>query len=79
MKDYKVVGSQYYDNPYYLANVRRYVAEWQGYWSEHIPAMMRSQAVPDGSAWGRIPSPKPQVGDSTATFEYNVYVHCAPP
>jgi len=79
MEDYKTVGSQYFDNPYYLANVRRYISEWKAYWGEYIPAMMETKAVPDGSSWGRYPSPKPQVGDSTATFEYNVYVHCFTP
>jgi len=79
MDDYKTVGSQYFDNPHYLANVRRYIAEWKAYWGEYIPAMMQTKAVPDGSSWGRLPSPKPQVGDSTATFEYNVYVHCFTP
>jgi len=79
MEDYKTVGSQYLDNPYYLANVRRYIAEWKQYWREYIPAMIETQAVPDGSVWGKIPSPKPQVGDSTATWTYNVYVHCFTP
>ena len=36
-------------------------------------------AVPAGGAWGdnwgHYPSPEPEVGDSTATFEYNVYMH----
>ena len=79
MADYRTVGSKYFDNPYYLANVRRYVADWKHYWGENIPAMMQTKAVPDGSSWGKLPSPKPQVGDSTATFEYNVYVHCFTP
>ncbi len=79
MEDYKTVGSKYFDNPYYLANVRRYIAEWKAYWGEHIPAMMETKAVPDGSSWGQYPSPKPQVGDSTATWTYNVYVHCLTP
>jgi len=79
IEDYKTVGSKYFDNPYYLANVRRYIAEWKQYWGEHIPAMMQTKAVPDGSSWGRYPSPKPQVGDSTATWTYNVYVHCFTP
>jgi len=79
MEDYKTVGSKYFDNPYYLANVRRYIAEWRQYWGEHIPVMMETKAVPDGSAWGQYPSPKPQVGDSTATWTYNVYVHCFTP
>ncbi|MCF7849919.1 MAG: hypothetical protein K9M45_13790, partial [Kiritimatiellales bacterium] len=79
MEDYKTVGSQYFDNPYYLANVRRYMAEWKAYWGDYIPAMMQTRAVPAGSSWAQLPSPKPQVGDSTATFEYNVYVHCFTP
>ena len=79
MPDYKTIGSQYFDNPYYLANVQRYIKEWQAYWGEHIPAMMQTKAVPDGSSWGQLPSPKPDIGDSTATFEYNVYVHCFTP
>ena len=79
MKDYKTVGSKYRDNPYYLANVRRYISDWKQYWGEHIPAMLETKAVPDGSSWGHYPSPKPQVGDSTATWTYNVYVHCFTP
>lgn len=79
MDDYKSVGGQYFDNPYYLANVRRYVAEWKTYWEEYIPAMMQTQAVPDGSSWGSYPSPDPQVGDSQATWTYNVHVHCFTP
>lgn len=75
MEDYKTVGSQYFDKPYYLANVRRYIADWKAYRGGHIPAMMETKAVPDGSSWGSYPSPKPEVGDSTATFEYNVYVN----
>ena len=79
MADYKTVGSKYFDNPYYLANVRRYIADWKKYWGENIPAMMKTKAVPDGSSWGQLPSPKPNIGDSTATFEYNVYMHCFTP
>jgi len=79
MEDYKTVGSQYPDNPYYLANVRRYIAEWQQYWGKHIPEMMSTKAVPDGSSWGSYPSPIADIGDSTACFEYNVYVHSFTP
>ncbi|MBT8037920.1 MAG: hypothetical protein KJO21_10285 [Verrucomicrobiae bacterium] len=79
MEDYKTVGSQYPDNPYYLANMRRYVAAWKAYWENEIPEMMSKKAVPNGNAWGSYPSPKPEVGDSTATFEYNVYMHCFTP
>jgi len=83
MEDYKTVGSKYFDNPYYIANVRRYIADWQSYWSDHVTSMMATTSVPEdckwGSNWGHYPSPKPEVGDSTATFEYNVYVHSLTP
>ena len=79
MEDYKTVGSQYPDNPYYLANVRRYIAEWQQYWEQYIPEMMSTKAVPDGSSWGSYPSPLADIGESTACFEYNVYVHSFTP
>jgi len=78
-EDYQTVGSKYFDNTYYLANVRRYIADWTLYWGEHIPAMMETKAVPNGSSWGQYPSPKPRVGDSKATWTYNVYVHCFTP
>ena len=83
MEDYKTIGSKYPDNPYYLENVRRYIADWKGYWSDYIPAMMKTKAVPEGAAWGEnwghYPSPEPEVGDSTATFNYNVYLHSFTP
>ena len=79
MPDYKTIGSKYPNNPYYLANGRRYIGDWKKYWGENIPAMMKTKAVPDGSSWGQLPSSKPNLGDSTATFEYNVYMHCFTP
>jgi len=79
MQDYKTVGSKYFDNPYYLANVRRYISQWKHYWGRQIPAMIKSGAVPDGSSWGQYPLPDPAAGDSTATQTYNVYVHCFTP
>lgn len=74
MEDYKTVGSAYPDNPYYVENVRRYIAEWKKYWGEYIPEMMRTKAVPDGKPWGSYPSSAPKAGDSKATQVYNVYV-----
>lgn len=74
MPDYKTVGSVYRDNPYYLANFNRYIAEWKTLWADNVPAMIKTKAVPDGSSWGKIPSPTPQVGDSQATWTYNVFV-----
>ncbi|MCH7225438.1 hypothetical protein [Haloferula sp. A504] len=83
MEDYKTVGSKYPDNPYYLENVRRYIADWKGYWGEYIPTMIKTRAVPEGAewgeSWGHYPSPKPEIGDSTATAAYNVYVHSFTP
>lgn len=83
ISDYKTVGSKYFDNPYYLANVRRYIADWKSYWGDYIPAVMETQSVPEdsvwGSNWGHYPSPQPEVGDSTATLQYNVLVHCFTP
>jgi len=75
MEDYKTVGSKYPNNPYYNANVRRYITDWKRYWGEYIPAMMQTKAVPDGGSWGWFPSPAPTVGDSKATWTYNIYVY----
>jgi hypothetical protein len=78
MDDYKTVGSQFTDNPYYIANVRRYIAEWKSYWNDYIPEMIEEKAVPEGAkwgaSWGHYPSPKPVVGDSKAAHVQNVYV-----
>ena len=79
MEDYKTVGSQYPDNPYYLENTRRYIADWRNYWGKYIPEMIETKAVPDAAAWGWNPSPDPQIGDSLATTTYNVYVDCFAP
>ena len=79
MEDYKTVGSQYPDNPYYLENVRRYIADWRNYWGKYIPEMIETKAVPDGKPWGWYPSPDPTIGDSLATTTYNVYVECFAP
>jgi hypothetical protein len=79
MADYKTVGSQYPDNPNYLENIRRYIGDWRKYWSEYIPAMIETKAVPDGSQWGVFPTFAPEIGDSKAAMTYNVYVDCFAP
>jgi hypothetical protein len=79
MEDYKTVGSQYPDNPYYLENTRRYVADWRNYWGKYIPEMIETKSVPDAAPWGWYPSPAPTIGDSLATTTYNVYVECFAP
>jgi hypothetical protein len=77
--DYKTVGSQYPDNPYYLDNARRYISDWRRYWGEYIPAMIETKAAPDGAKWGVIPQLQPKVGDTQSTMTYNVYVDCFSP
>lgn len=79
MEDYKTVGSQYPDNPYYLENTRRYIADWRNYWGKYIPEMIETKSVPDAAPWGHYPSPAPTIGDSLASTTYNVYVECFAP
>jgi hypothetical protein len=79
MADYKTVGSQYPNNPYYLENVKRYMTDWQKYWGEYIPAMIQTKAALDGAQWGVFPKFEPTIGDSQATMTYNVYVDCFSP
>ena len=79
MAEYKTVGSQHPDNPYYLDNVRRYIADWKKYWGEYIPTMIETKAAPDGAQWGVFPTFQPEIGDSQATTTYNVYVDCFSP
>ncbi len=79
MADYKSVGSQYPGNPYYNANIRLHIGHWKKYWSEYIPEMMATKAVPDGLAWGRYPSAASGSSDSTASHIYNVMVHSFTP
>ncbi|MEI6177163.1 MAG: hypothetical protein WCS43_09745 [Verrucomicrobiota bacterium] len=79
MTEYKTVGSQHTDNPYYLENIRRYIADWQKYWGSYIPAMIETKAAPDGAQWGVFPTLAPEIGDTQATATYNVYVDCFSP
>ena len=73
MSDYKIIGAQVPSNPYYLDNVRRYLADWKVYWGDYIPEMMATKAVPDGIKWGTYPSTTPSE-ETTATHTYNVLV-----
>jgi hypothetical protein len=79
MADYKSVGSQYPDNPHYLDNVRRYIADWRKYWGDYIPTMIDTKAAPDGAKWGVIPTFQPVIGETQSTKTYNVYVDCFSP
>jgi sialate O-acetylesterase len=79
MADYKTIGSQHTDNPHYVENIRRYIADWKNYWGTYIPAMIETKAAPDGAQWGVFPKLAPEIGDSQATATYNVYVDCFSP
>lgn len=70
LNDYKIIGSQDPANPYYLSNMRRYLADWKTYWGEYIPDMMATRAVPDGIPWGTYPTVLP-TEKTRATRTYN--------
>ena len=74
MEDYKSVIAMYPGNPYYDANVRRYVADWKKYWGEYIPEMIATKKVPDGKTWGTYPSLANSATPSEASQGYNVMV-----
>jgi hypothetical protein len=75
MADYKTIGSNYPDNPYYVENIRKYISDWKTYWNTYIPEMIATKAVPDGKPWGSYPALGSRKGvDSPATVVYNIYV-----
>jgi len=78
MADYRDLAAVRPGNPYYNANVRRYIAAWKKYWQEYVPEMMATKRVPDGAAWGGILSLSSSVS-STASQAYNVMVHSFAP
>ncbi len=78
MSDYKDLATVLPGNPYYAANARRYVTAWKQYWSEYIPQMTASRAVPDGAAWGSYPTLTSSV-TSQAAEAYNVLAHSFTP
>jgi len=78
IEDYRDLAAVLPGNPYYDANVNRYVTAWKQYWGEYIPRMMATRAVPDGAAWGSYPSLASSV-TSDAAQTYNVLVHSFTP
>ena len=54
-EDYEQLASMFPGTKPYEANVQRYVNEWRKYWSEYIPALMETKAVPDKAGWGSFP------------------------
>jgi sialate O-acetylesterase len=55
MADYRNLAQMQPGHELYDANVRRYIAEWKKYWSEFIPQMIATRAVPNGEPWGTYP------------------------
>lgn len=46
--DYENLAQLQPGNPIYDANVRRYIGAWKSYWSDFIPRMIATRAVPNG-------------------------------
>jgi hypothetical protein len=53
--DYENIAQMQPGNPLYDANVRRYKDAWKTYWSDFIPQMIATRAVPSGEKWGTFP------------------------
>ena len=78
-EDYRALASVWPGNPYYDANVRRYITDWKKYWSEFIPQIMATKKLPDDApAWGTYPSLSSS-NTTTASQTYNVLVHSFTP
>lgn len=71
--DYDQLGSMFPGTKPYETNVQRYVKEWKKYWSEYIPALMETKAVPDKAAWGSYPGLAGLI-KTDASQVYNVMV-----
>ena len=78
-EDYAKLGTLYPGSPSYDANVRRYVSDWKAYWSDYVPDMITTKAVPDNAAWGVYPTVTSADNASDATQNYNVMVHSFTP
>ena len=70
--DYRKLGAGYPGSPSYNANLQRYIKDWQAYWGDYVPAMIKSNRVPDGVAWGTYPQQASKSDTSEATQTYNV-------
>ena len=71
MEDHKELAAAQPGNPFYDADVRRYLADWKKYWSDYIPKLIAEKRVPDGIAWGTYPA-FGRVITTTAGQSYNV-------
>jgi sialate O-acetylesterase len=72
-EDFEQLGSMFPGTKPYANNVQRYVNEWKKYWSEYIPALMATKAVPDRAGWGSFPNLAGLV-TTDASQVYNVLV-----
>jgi len=71
--DYENLAAITPGNPFYQKNAERHIADWKRYWSEYIPQMIATKAVPDDAAWGSFPSFGNTVS-TDATQVFNVLV-----
>ncbi len=78
MADYEQLASLRPGTKQYEANVRRYLDEWKKYWSDYVPALMATKAVPDGKGWGSYPAMGASI-TTDASEVYNVMVNSFTP
>lgn len=69
--DFEQLASLRPGTPQYAANTGRYIDAWKQYWSDYIPEMIATRAVPDGKSWGTYPRFGGGV-DTKASQTYNV-------
>ena len=69
--DYENLAQVQPGNEIYDANVRRYIGEWKKYWSDFVPKMIATRAVPNGEKWGTYPQLAGEV-TSKASETHNV-------
>lgn len=72
--DYQDLAAVRPGNPYYAANARRYIEAWKRYWTDDVPELIATKAVPDKAAWGSYPTLAARV-TSEASQVYHVMTH----
>ncbi len=78
MSDYKTLAAVSPGNAFFDANARRYVDAWKVYWSDYIPTMIETKAIPDGVAWGTYPKLSSEA-KTEASQSYNLMTHSFTP
>jgi sialate O-acetylesterase len=71
--DYENLAAITPGTPFYQKNADRYVADWKNFWSDYIPQMIATKAVPDDKPWGSFPNFGNAV-TTDATQAFNVLV-----